>query len=260
MNFGICGKVALVTGGSHGVGLATAQALAAEGCRVAICSRSLERLAQAKQLIVAQDGPVLTVQADVLTAGCADKVVEQVVAAFGTIDILVNNVGGGGSWGKDSFEETDPFTWREVMDKNLLAAVEFTRLAVPYMRRSKWGRVVTVSSYVGREGGGRPWYSAAKAAEVAMMKGLAMRPELVRDGLTFNSVAPGDLMIPETGWAAFAASQPEAFAAYVDGEIPLGRMGDAAEVANVIAFMCSAQASFMNGSCVAVDGGKSRAF
>jgi 3-oxoacyl-[acyl-carrier protein] reductase len=150
--------------------------------------------------------------------------------------------------------------WDEVYRKNAGAAASFTRWAIPGMRRRKWGRVVTIASIHGREGGGRPWFTMAKAAEIAMMKSMAMTPYLARDGITFNTVAPGSIMIPDTGWAEERAKDPAAFARRMESEFPLGRLGAPEEVAAVVLFLCSTQASLVNGACIAVDGGESASF
>ena len=254
------GKVALVTGGSHGIGLAAARALADQGCRVAVCARSQGGLDEAARVLRESTVDVLTIAADVLTPGDPARVVEQVVAEWGTLDVLVNNVGGGGRWGGESVEETDEAVWIDVFDKNVGAAFRFTRLAIPHMRKQRWGRVVTVTSIYGKEGGGRPWFSMAKAAEVGLTKSLARTAYLVRDGITFNTVAPGGIWIEGTGVVNERDRDPQAFAGWVDGEFPLGRLGTPEEVANVIVFLCSPAASLVNGATIAVDGGQSRSY
>ena len=260
MNLGLDGKAALVTGGSHGIGLAVARALADAGARVAICARDADRLEAAARDLRARGAEVLAVPADALVPADVERVVDRVVAAWGTLHVLVNNVGGGGRWGSDAVEDAADDVWRDVYDKNAMAAVRFTRRALPLMRRQRWGRVVTVASIHGVEGGGRPWFTMAKSAEVAFMKSLALRPELVRDGITFNTVAPGSIMIPDTGWAREAASDPDGFAAWVARECPLGRLGTPEEVAAVVVFACSAPASLLNGATIVADGGESRSF
>jgi len=259
MELGLANKSALVTGGSHGIGLATATVLAREGCRVAICSRNPERLAEAKRTLSCY-GEVLTLKADVLQPGDSDAVMDVIEARWGALHILVNNVGGGGRWGRPNVEETGIEVWQEVYQKNAMAAVLFTRRAIPLMRRQKWGRVITITSIYGKEGGGRPWFNMAKSAEAAMMKTLARIPYLVRDGLRFNSVAPGGIFIPGTGFEDERNGDPAAFDAAIDREYPLGRMGTAAEVADVVAFLCSERASLVNGAHLVVDGGQSRSY
>jgi len=120
--------------------------------------------------------------------------------------------------------------------------------------------VVTIASLLGREGGGRPWFNMAKSAEISLMKTLAMNASLARDGITFNSVAPGAIMIPSTGWEEEQKKDPEKFKKMVDLQFPLDRLGTPEEVANVVVFLCSEKASLVNGACIPIDGGESRSF
>ena len=260
MDLGIANKLALVTGGSHGIGLATAQALADEGCNVAICARSRNRLDASVLNLKSRGVDALGIQADVLIAADIENVMALVIETWGGIHILVNNVGGGGRWGQPTVEDTPDAVWTDVYSKNALVAMRFTRLAIPHMRRQKWGRVVTVSSVFGREGGGRPWFNMAKSAEISLMKSLAMNPDLVREGITFNTVAPGHIMIPDTGTEREMLEDELAFARRMDEDFPLGRVGTPEEVASVIVFVCSKEASLLNGASIAIDGGESRSF
>lgn len=214
MNLNIEGKIALVTGGSHGIGLAIVEELRQEGCIV----RSLSR----------REG------CNVLNPNDVQKA----LSVFHTIDILVNNVGGGGRLGDEDPLLTFEHVWRDIYEKNAMAAILFTMNALPHMLKQKWGRVVTVASIYGKEGGGRPWFNMAKAAEISLMKTLAIHYR--GSGVTFNSVAPGPIAIPCT------ANETEG--------------GTPEEVASVVAFLCSKKASWVNGACIAVDGGESRSF
>jgi 3-oxoacyl-[acyl-carrier protein] reductase len=260
IDYGIAGRKALVTGGSHGIGFAIATALAEQGCHLAICSRSQERLAQARTKLALHRVEVRTIAADVLEPTNIERVTTEIEHAWGGVDILVNNVGGGGRWGSETIEETALSVWQEVYQKNAGAAAAFVRWAIPGMRRAKWGRVIAIASIYGKQGGGRPWFTAAKAAQIAAMKSLAMTAYLVRDGITFNTIAPGSIMIPDTGWAAERDRDPTAFAARLEREFPLGRLGAPEEVAAVALFLCSRHASLVNGACIVVDGGESEAF
>lgn len=260
MDLGLSGKRALITGGSHGIGLAVAEVLAAEGCHVAICSRGQERLDRAERALQAHKVEVLALPCDVLVPEDIARTTDTLLERWGGVDILVNNVGGGGRWGKPTVEDTDERVWLEVFEKNAMAAVRFTTRLLPVMRQRKWGRVITVTSRYGREGGGRPWFNMAKAAQTSMMKTMGIMSDLVRDGVTFNSVAPGGIWIEDTGWEAEQARDPEAFRRKMEAEFPLGRLGTTKEVAAVVAFLCSSQASLVTGAAIAVDGGESRAF
>ncbi len=260
MNLGITEKYALVTGGSHGIGKSIALALADEGCHVAICARNKERVEEMVAELKARGIQSIGIPADVMIPADIERVMKTIIDSLGTIHILVNNVGGGGRWGSDEIEETPEDVWLDVYNKNALAAVRFTMKAIPFMRKQRWGRVITISSMYGREGGGRPWFTMAKSAEISLMKTLAMNHDLVRDGITFNSVAPGAIMIPDTGWEKEQKRDPQKFKKMVDSQIPLGRLGTPEEVANVVAFICSDKASLVNGASIPIDGGEGRSF
>lgn len=223
MNLHLEGKHALVTGGSKGIGKAIVNALKAEGAIVTSWSRS--------------EG------VDVLRQS---SFASKLVAPNARPDILVNNVGGGGRWGKDDVCDTSEDVWQDVYEKNAGTAIDLTCWAIPHMRAKKWGRVVTITSILGgKEGNGRPWFVMAKAAQTALMKSLATQSYLARDGITFNSVAPGLIDVGKPGLG--------------NEELPLGRMGTPEEVANVVCFLCSPLASLVNGASIVVDGGQSRA-
>ncbi len=260
MDLGLSGKYALVTGGSHGIGRSIALSLAEEGCHVAVCARKQEWLDQTVAEIQGRNVEALGIQADMTSPGEINRVMQTIDEAWGTLNILVNNVGGGGRWGTDAIEENPDDVWLEVFNKNAMAAVRCTKAALPWMKRQRWGRVITITSIYGREGGGRPWFNMAKAAQTSLMKCLGLDRDLVRQGITFNSVAPGPIMIPETGWDRERLRDPEGFARMAREKFTLGRLGTPEEVANVVTFLCSEKASLVNGASVAVDGGESRAF
>ena len=260
MELGIREKYALVTGGSHGIGRATALALAEEGCNVAICARDEERLERTVAEIKTRNVKSIGVAADVLIPEDIKRVGKTVIDAWGTIHILVNNVGGGGRWGSPIVQNTPEQVWLDVYSKNVLAATRFTMWAIPFMKRQRWGRVVTITSIYGREGGGRPWFNVAKTAQTALMKNLALNYDLARCGITFNSVAPGGIMISDTGWEQEQKKDPKAFKKMADEKYPLGRLGTPEEIASVVVFVCSEQAALLNGAAIPVDGAESRSF
>jgi 3-oxoacyl-[acyl-carrier protein] reductase len=260
IDYGIKNKFALVTGGSHGIGLAIAESLAKEGVNIAICSRSEEKLLSASKTLRKFNVEVLTIQVDVLEKNAADLIFNQIKNKWSGVDILINNVGGGGRWGDEKIENTDDSVWLEVFQKNALIAALLTSKLVSYMRNKNWGRVVTISSIYGKEGGGRPWFSMAKSAEAALMKSLSLTNYLVRHGITFNTVAPGGIYINGTGYEKDKEKDPIKFKEMIDNEYPLGRMGSPEEVANVVTFLCSNLATLVNGSQITVDGGQTKSF
>jgi len=260
MDLRLNGKVALVTGGSHGIGRSIALSLAREGCNLAIAARGRERLADVGAELRTIGVRSHEVAADLALKEDLDRTFASVLEAFGRLDILVNNVGGGGRWGSEDVEATKEDVWLEVYNKNVLAAIRLTMKAIPVMRKQRWGRVVTVTSVLGLEAGGRPWFNVAKAAQTTLMKNLSRNKALVRDGITFNSVAPGGIMIPGTGWEEEMKRDPASFDKLLDQAYPLGRLGTPDEVADVVAFICSDLASLVNGAAIAVDGGESHAF
>lgn len=252
---------ALVTGGTHGIGLAVAEVLAINGYNVAVCSRTQKRVDLAlKHLKKHTKSNVFGEVADVLDQENIKIFSKSLKENFGEIDILINNVGGGGRWGAESVLETKLQTWEEVYQKNAGAAIAFTKEFLPHMVHQKWGRVITIASTVARQAQGRPWYIVAKSAEVALMKSLARMPELARANITFNSVSPGAIRIPGTGWDEEERNNKEAFEQFVDKNFPLGRLGSPQEVANVVAFLISKDASLVNGANIVVDGGESTSY
>jgi 3-oxoacyl-[acyl-carrier protein] reductase len=131
-----------------------------------------------------------------------------------------------------------------------------SQLVLPGMIERGWGRIVAITSVWGRETGGAPAYNAAKAAEISIVKSLAR--EVAGKGVTVNSVAPGSILFTGGGWDRRQKADPEGIAEFVRRDMPLGRFGDVDEVASVVAFICSMQASLVNGAVIAVDGGQSR--
>ena len=260
MNLELGGKVALVTGSSRGLGLASAKALVEEGCRVAICARGETRLNEAAAELraagpVGTPDPVIAVAADLATAEGIERVVAETVRAFGGLDILVNNVGL--ARGSDIVGTTDE-EWAESFDQTLKPAIRASRLAVPQMRRRGGGAIVIIASIWGRESGGRMTYNAVKAAEISLAKSMAQ--QLARDNIRVNSVAPGSISFPGGSWHRRQQEDPAGMADFVQREIPMGRFGRPEEVGAVVAFLASARASWISGACVTVDGCQSRAF
>jgi len=260
MKLNISNKFAIVTGGTHGIGLSTAIALAKEGCNIAICSRTKKRIDNALKELNKMKIRCIGKQVDVLIPETITQFCDYVIKEWGKVDILVNNVGGGGRWGNQIVENNNDDVWIDVYNKNAMAAVRFTQYFLPYMKKQKWGRVVTVASRYGREGGGRPWFNMANSAEISLMKTLSLNYDLARANITFNTVAPGGIEIKGTGWEDEKKKNPKRYKNMLDKEFPLGRMGTPQEVADVITFLCSENASLVTGASIPIDGGESKAF
>jgi 3-oxoacyl-[acyl-carrier protein] reductase len=231
-------KVALITGSSRGIGLATATAFAAEGCCLVLSARSAEPLAAAEATLRADGVAVASCLADVGQPDQAARLVE--AAAFGGIDILVNNVGGGGDGARiaDSTDED----WRGVLERNLIQTVRMMRLALPQMQGRAGAAVINVASISG-------WspqlamsgqYGAAKAALIFDTERWAL--ECVPQGVRVNTVSPGSILVAGNGWDRYRIAKPDYFDDYVRHGFPMGRLGTAEEVADVIVFLASPRA------------------
>lgn len=257
MDLELSGKVAIVTGGSRGLGRAAAMALASEGAHVVICARGADALnvtAAELQKHATQGAKVVPVVADLASEGGVKQVVEAASSTFGRLDVLVNNIGlARGA----ELEATTDADWQEAFDQTLFPAIRMSRLAVPLIRK-QGGSIVIVSSIFGRESGGRMTYNAVKAAEISLTKSLAQ--QLAKDQIRVVSVAPGSILFEGGSWWKRQQADPDGIAKFIKQELPFGRFGRPEEVGNAIAFLASPKASWISGTTVVVDGCQSRMF
>lgn len=257
METGLRSRVAIVAASSQGIGRATAAALAAEGCRVAMCARNRQTLEAAAQEIRKQSGAEVFAQDfDVTDPGAVHSFVDAVAEKFGAVDICVTNAGGPPVKG---FLAASIDEWRKAIDANFLSTVYFAREVIPHMQRKRWGRIITLTSISSKQPVADLVLSnASRAAVVGLVKSLAN--EFGKDGILVNNVGPGYTAtdrLKELARARSASqnkSEDEIFAAWAD-DSALKRVGQPSEVADTIVWLASERASYITGHTILVDGG-----
>lgn len=243
----LAGKVALVTGGSRGIGRAIALDLAANGAKVVVNYQSSSAAAvEVAATIAASGGEAMAVQADVADFAAAQALVKETVAAYGHIDILVNNAGTTRDTLLMMMSEND---WDTVINTNLKSLFNCCKAALrPMLRRKQGGRIINISSIVGLVGqGGQTNYAASKAGIIGFTKSLAR--ELASRSITVNAIAPG--YFPTALTDVLSEENKQQALAY----IPLGRFGQVEEVAYLVSFLASDRAAYITGEVIRVDGG-----
>ncbi len=257
MDMGLKGKVAIVAASSLGIGRATAEAFAAEGCRVAMCARNTAALTAAAEKIKRQYSVEVFHQAlDVTDAQAVSEFVAAVVAKFGAADICVTNAGGPPAKG---FMAASVEDWRKAVDANFMSTVYFAREVIPHMQRKRWGRIITITSITTKQPVADLVLSnAVRAGVVGLVKSLAN--EFGKDGILVNNVGPGftatDRLkeLAKSRSAASGTTEKEIFEGWA-GDAPLRRLGEPREVADTIVWLASERASYVTGQTVLVDGG-----
>ena len=257
MDLGLKGKVAVVTAASRGLGRAIAEALAAEGARVALCARTLAPLEATAEEIRRQTGAeVLAVAADVTRAADVERFVQAAVGRWGTVHIAVANAGGPPA---KEFLSTTLDDWQNAVALNLMSAVHLARAVLPPMRAQKWGRLLFLTSVAVKQPiDGLLLSNAVRSGVAGLAKSLAN--EGARDNVLVNTVCPGYTRTERLEELAATLSQqkgvsPAEILRGWTAQIPLGRLAEPKELAALVAFLASERASYITGSAIAVDGG-----
>jgi len=253
MDFGLKGKKAIVTGASRGIGASIAINLAREGASVAIVARTESDLNEVMNLIGGVEKGHYMVVADLTAEGTPKKVFQEILENFGKPDILVNNLG-------SALGITDPFCslndWRKIFRMNLEVAIELNNLAIPFMKKKGWGRIVNISSTAGMENNGPITYCTAKAALTAYTRSLGR--VLAKSGIVLSAIMPGAVFTKGGHWDIAMKERPEHVEKYLKERCPMGKFGDVEDIGTMATVLCSNQAKFCQGSIFPVDGGQSR--
>jgi NAD(P)-dependent dehydrogenase (short-subunit alcohol dehydrogenase family) len=259
MDLGLQDKVAVITGGSEGIGRGAAESLAREGVAVVICARRAAVLEQAAQEIAEQSGAqIVPVAADVTHADEVERVIQTAVQRFGRLDILVSNAGTSST---GAFESLDDETWQADLDLKLFGAIRASRAAIPHLRAAGGGSIINILNLGSKAPGPRSYpTSVSRAAGLALTK--ALSKEFAADRIRVNAILIGLIKSGqhERRWRAAGAngSLDDYYAQMArTANIPLGRVGEAGEVGDLIAFLCSSRGAYITGVAINMDGGTS---
>lgn len=260
MNLGIAGKRALITGASRGIGKAVAIELAREGVQVAVVARTTSDLDLVMKGIGGIQEGHYSITADLVEEGAPRRVIDEVVKNFGYPDILINNLGGPLS--RKDVKYKDPLCdlsmYRDVYRLNYEVALEINSMVVPSMIEKGWGRVVNVSSLSSLENHGTIPYCTSKAALTAYTR--SMGRYLAPTGIVMSALIPGAIFTEGGDWDEVLKTNPEHAETFLRDRQRIGRFGTPEEMAYVVVFLCSQQASFCTGSIVPADGGMGRGY
>lgn len=253
LDLNLKGKVAVITGGSDGLGRAAAEKLAAEGARVAIAARRREHLEQAAEEIRKASGnpEVLAHTADVTRAQDCERLVAAVVARWGRVDILFNNAGTSAA---SSFDEVDDAAWQADWELKVMGAVRMTRLVLPHMKKQRDGRIVNITTVGGKAPAARGLpTTATRAAGLNLTKSLAN--EYAAHNIRVNTICIGLVRTPQIDRKAKGGDVEAHYAELARTRVPLGRVARPSEFADLLAFLVSDRASYITGTAINFDGG-----
>jgi 3-oxoacyl-[acyl-carrier protein] reductase len=253
MKLGLEDKVAIITGGSEGIGKASAARLAGEGAKVVIAARRADVLARAAEELSRAGGTVHGVVADVTQKADVERLVAEAMARFGRIDIVVNNAGTSNAF---AFEAASDELWQADLDLKLHAAVRMIRAALPALKQ-RGGRIINITTPAGKQPPARSLpTSVSRAAGIALTKALSR--DLAAYHILVNTVCVGMIKsAQQERMGAASGRSVEEHYRELGKAVPLGRVGEAEEVANVVAFLASEAASYVTGASINVDGGSS---
>jgi NAD(P)-dependent dehydrogenase (short-subunit alcohol dehydrogenase family) len=259
MDLGLHGRVAIITGGSEGIGRGAAESLGREGASVVICARRTEVLERtAHDIAEATGAQIVPVTADVSNVDDVERLVQTAIDRFGRLDILVNNAGTSAA---AAFESVTDAAWQADLDLKLFGAIRATRAAVPHLRQAGGGSIINILNLGAKQPGARSVpTSVSRAAGMALMK--ALSKELAVDKIRVNGINIGVIKSGqnERRWRSLGSpgSLEEYYADHAARtSIPLGRVGEADEVGDLIAFLCSTRATYISGVSINMDGGTS---
>ena len=254
MDLQLAGRVIIVTGGTRGLGRAIVRSLAQEGAAVVLCGRTADLVVATMTELQALGCRAHGVVLDIAAPGAAEQLVVEALGAFGRIDGIVANAGG--AVGESRLSDTNDADWEATYRWNVVHPAALIRAARPALAAADGGSVVLVGSLSAALPS--PWaqYAAAKAALEATARSLAA--ELAPDGIRVNCVRPGSMLFQGGAWERYAAAEPEAFQAFAATDFPAGHLADPASVADVVTFVLSPRAQWINGAVVAADGGQRR--